>query len=85
MAANSPPNPYLTVQEAADRMRVHPQSVYRLCYRGELGYTRIGRSVRILETELDAFMARPQTLKPWPRAKSNTKTANGRRKARKAS
>lgn len=48
--------PLLTVQEFADRLRVHPITIYRLIREGkQAGVVRIGRHIRI-----NAKIALPQ-------------------------
>lgn len=46
----------LTIREAADRLRVSRRTVESLLAAGEIGTVRIGRSVRIAEHHLDAFV-----------------------------
>ena len=46
----------LTVAEVADRLRVSTMTVYRLIQREELNALRIGRSYRIEQEALDAFL-----------------------------
>ncbi|MCC6809834.1 MAG: helix-turn-helix domain-containing protein [Deltaproteobacteria bacterium] len=48
----------LTVREAADRLRVKPVTVYRLCARGELPHVRVSNAIRILVSDVDVIMAR---------------------------
>ena len=47
----------LTVQEVATRMRVSTMTVYRLIKSGELRAARIGKSYRVLESDVDAYLA----------------------------
>jgi len=42
----------LTVNEVAERLKVHPQSVYRWIYSGKLNALKIGGVLRIKEEEL---------------------------------
>lgn len=49
---------FLTVQEAANLMRVSSMTVTRLIRRGELTAYRIGRSLRIDQDDLDAYLQR---------------------------
>lgn len=42
----------LTVEEAANRLRVHPETVRRMIRRGELAAIRVGTIWRIDETDL---------------------------------
>ena len=39
--------PLLTVAEAAELLRVHPNHVYELIRRGELPHVRLGRVIRL--------------------------------------
>ncbi|MBI1340001.1 helix-turn-helix domain-containing protein [bacterium] len=45
----------LTVEQAADRLKLHPKTVLRHIRAGRLQAARIGRSYRIPESRLDAF------------------------------
>lgn len=44
-----------TPAEAAERLHVSAQQVYKLCRTGALGHRRIGRSIVIPESALTAF------------------------------
>ena len=48
----------LRVQEVADAMRVSNMTVYRLIQAGELVATRVGRSYRIRERDVEAYLSR---------------------------
>ncbi len=48
---------YLTVAEVADTMRVSKMTVYRLARAGDLPAVRVGRSYRVPQDALDAFLA----------------------------
>jgi excisionase family DNA binding protein len=48
---------FLTVQEVADLMRVSSMTVYRLIKAGDLPAVRVGRSFRVSETDVDAYLA----------------------------
>lgn len=48
---------YLTVAEVADQMRVSRMTVYRLVHGGELPAVRVGRSFRVPQDALDAYLA----------------------------
>lgn len=45
-----------TVQEAADRLTVSTDTVYRLCTSGELPALRIRRAWRIRRTDLETYI-----------------------------
>jgi excisionase family DNA binding protein len=47
----------LTLDEAAERMRVSRRTVERLIAEGRIRPVRIGRSVRVTDRELEAFLA----------------------------
>jgi len=47
---------FLTVAEVAGIMRVSTMTVYRLIKSGELPAARVGKSYRIREDDLDAFL-----------------------------
>ena len=57
MAASHARARFLTVAEAADHMRVSTMTVYRFIKSGELAAVRLGKSFRIREDDLDAFLA----------------------------
>ena len=48
---------FLTVQEVADLMRVSSMTVYRLIKAGELPAVRVGRSFRVSEPDVDAYLS----------------------------
>ena len=50
-----------TVERAAERLAVHPKTVLRFIRGGRLRATRIGKSWRILASDLDAFAGVPTT------------------------
>ncbi|GAW48832.1 MULTISPECIES: helix-turn-helix domain-containing protein [unclassified Nocardioides] len=59
MASNSGDNPeskFLTVAEVAAMMRVSKMTVYRLVHNGDLPAVRVGRSFRVLETDVDEYL-----------------------------
>ncbi|MEO7556702.1 MAG: helix-turn-helix domain-containing protein [Acidimicrobiales bacterium] len=47
----------LTVAEVASLLRVSNMTVYRLLKAGELPSVRIGKSFRVREDDLDAYLA----------------------------
>jgi excisionase family DNA binding protein len=49
---------FLTVREVAALMRVSTMTVYRLIKAGDLAATRVGRSYRLREREIDAYLGR---------------------------
>lgn len=46
----------LTVDETARRLRLHPDTVYRMVSRSEILSRRVGRLIRIPEAALEAFL-----------------------------
>lgn len=47
---------FLTVQEVAELMRVSTMTVYRLIKSGDLAAVRVGRSFRVRESDVDAYL-----------------------------
>jgi excisionase family DNA binding protein len=47
---------FLTVAEVADLLRVSSMTVYRLIEAGDLRALRVGKSFRINEDDLEAFL-----------------------------
>ncbi len=52
---------FLTVAEVAGLMRVSTMTVYRLIKAGDLAAVRVGKSFRIKEEDVDAFLAKRYT------------------------
>jgi len=52
---------FLTVDEVAALLRVSSMTIYRLIKQGELPAVRIGKSFRLLETDVDAYLAKQYT------------------------
>jgi excisionase family DNA binding protein len=52
---------FVTVAEVADQLRVSNMTVYRLIQSGQLPATRVGRSYRIREEDLDRYLAEQYT------------------------
>mgnify|MGYP006176055211 FL=1 len=48
-----------TVDQAAERLKLHPKTVLRAIREGRLRATRVGKSYRILRSDLDAFAGAP--------------------------
>ena len=55
-----------TVQQAAERLKLHPKTVLRLIHEGRLKGSRIGKSYRILESDLNAFAGVATGGQPTP-------------------
>jgi DNA binding domain, excisionase family len=53
----SPTPLLLTVREVAERLRVRPVTVYRLCERGELAHVRVSNAIRVRPEDVQAFIA----------------------------
>ena len=47
---------YLTVAEVAEMMRLSRMTVYRLVHTGELPAVRVGRSFRVPQDALEAYL-----------------------------
>ncbi len=56
----TPPIPLLTVPEAAAVLRIHPNTVWKLFRRRLLKRTKVGRSSRVRQSELERFIERQQ-------------------------
>lgn len=48
----------LTVNEVAELMRVSNMTIYRLIKAGELNATRVGRSYRLRQRDVDAYLTK---------------------------
>jgi excisionase family DNA binding protein len=55
--ANEQSDRLLTVAEVAERLRVHPITVRRHIKDGRLRAVRVGRAVRVRESDLEAFLS----------------------------
>lgn len=53
---------YLTVEEVAAAMRVSKMTVYRLLRSGELPGVRVGRSFRVPQDALEAYLRSSSTV-----------------------
>ena len=54
---SSPAPRLLTVREVAQRLRVRPVTVYRLCERGKLPHLRVSNAMRVRPECVHAFLA----------------------------
>ncbi len=53
--------PLLTVREAAERLRVSPATVYKLCEAGKLAHVRLGtHAIWIAAGDLAAYVESPR-------------------------
>lgn len=68
LAGGEPAVAFLSVDEAARRLGVHPNTVYRMIVGGRLRAVRAGRLWRIPEGELARFEPGPP---PTPRARAS--------------
>ena len=50
--------PAMSVLKVAERLAVSPKTIYRLVSNGELGCIRVGRAVRVTESQLNEYVAR---------------------------
>ena len=48
---------FSTVQEVAELLRVSSMTVYRLIKAGDLPAVRVGRSFRVRDVDVDAYLA----------------------------
>jgi excisionase family DNA binding protein len=55
---------FLTVSEAAARLRVSPSTVYSLCTKGKLPYMRVSNALRIPSEDVDALARRSNRGRP---------------------
>lgn len=53
---NSKAEQLLTVEQVASQLSLVPPSVYRLIWRGDLPSVRIGRAVRIRQSDVRVFI-----------------------------
>ncbi|MDA8217420.1 MAG: helix-turn-helix domain-containing protein [Chloroflexota bacterium] len=56
MGSNNGKSAVLTVEEAAQYLRVHEQTVYQLLRTGQLKGAKVGRVWRIHRASVDAFL-----------------------------
>lgn len=57
MAKDATRSRFLTVAEVADELRVSSMTVYRLIKSEQLPATRVGKSLRIREDDVERFLA----------------------------
>jgi excisionase family DNA binding protein len=58
LSANLPTGRFYTVAEVAAMIRLSKMSVYRLIHSGQLEAVQFGRSFRVPESALNAYLAR---------------------------
>lgn len=56
---------YFTVAEAASRLKVSREHVYKLLAKGEIQRVKVGRAVRISGRALEAYSARDEAVEGW--------------------
>ena len=61
MISSAPRGRFLTVAEVAQLTRVSTMTVYRLLKAGEIASVRVGKSYRIREDDVDAYLAKRYT------------------------
>lgn len=71
-AGQSPESALLTLQEAADRLKVHYMTAYRWVRKGELPAFKTGGRLRVRESDLVAFVERREVDTALPRAGQRT-------------
>nr|WKF60071.1 hypothetical protein HUO10_004583 [Paraburkholderia busanensis] len=64
-----------TVEEAADRLRLHPKTVLRFIREERLRATRVGKAYRIQRADLEAFAGVPAEVAARPMAARVTSIA----------
>lgn len=65
-----------TVEEAADRLRLHPKTVLRFIREERLRATRVGKAYRIQRADLETFAGVPADVAARPRFARVTSIAN---------
>jgi excisionase family DNA binding protein len=60
----------LTVAEVANSLRLHPLTVRNLIWRGIIPHIRLGRSIRVKQSDLEAIL---QTKQTYPQTKIQQK------------
>ena len=55
---------FYTVEQAAERLKLHPKTVRRFIHEERLKASRVGKSYRIREADLDAFAGVPAAARP---------------------
>ena len=45
--------PFYTIPEAAEKLRVHENTIYNMVRRGELEHYKVGKQIRIATSELE--------------------------------
>ncbi len=52
--------PFLTVEEAAQVLTLHPETVRRMIRRGELGAVKVARRLRVPQSALEALKVKSE-------------------------
>ena len=47
---------YMNIKEVADYLRLHQNTVYRLCKNGEIPHQRIGTTIRVHKEDLASYL-----------------------------
>ena len=55
---------FYTVDQAAERLKLHPKTVLRLIHEGRLRGTKIGKSYRIVRSDMESFGGAQPGAKP---------------------
>jgi excisionase family DNA binding protein len=66
-------NPFLTLKEAAEVLRLHPRTVREYVRRGELAGRLIGGRWRFRRQDLDAFFEKAPTGWQWDQGSGDRK------------
>ncbi len=64
MNADDTNDRYVTITEMAQRMRVSKMTAYRIVHEKELPSVKFGRSIRVLESDFQAYIRRQTSERP---------------------
>lgn len=59
--SHRPPETWLSVDEVAAELRISRMTIYRLVNKGLLPAHRVGRSIRVRERDMDAYLRSTDT------------------------
>jgi excisionase family DNA binding protein len=48
---------YMNIREVADFLRLHPNTVYRLCKQGDIPSIKFGTTIRVHKDDLSSYLA----------------------------
>jgi excisionase family DNA binding protein len=61
-----------TVREAANKLRLCPDTIYRAVWRGDIVATRLAGAIRISQSDLDDYVAKGRGVRNKPHRKKAT-------------